>query len=251
MMQPSLSPHRILSKLDEHLHRNDYGSAEQYLLRCLEEATTAENQRVQLLVRNELMGLYRKLGQKDRALAMMQGALDTVECLGAEHPLEAATTYLNAATVCKAFGAAAQGLPLFEKAQSIYERALPSDDQRLAGLYNNMALALTDLGRFDEADAYNHKAITIMLRHADGAPEAAISYLNLASNAEAQLGLEAAETIIGAHLHTAQELLERHQNRDGNYAFVCEKCASVFGYYGYFAYAKELSERAKKIYEGP
>jgi hypothetical protein len=38
--------------------------------------------------------------------------------------------------------------------------------------------------------------------------------------------------------------------RDGYYAFVCEKCASVFAYYGDFLYAEELEERAKRIYEG-
>ena len=245
-----LSIDRILTKLDEHLHRNDYVGAERHLLYWLEEARLANDGRAQLLVCNELMGLYRKQGQEEEAVRMMQTALDTVEQLGIGQQVGAATTYLNAATVCKAFGRAAQGLPLFEKARTIYERELEPTDHRLAGLYNNMALALTDVRRYDEAEALNRRAIDIMLTHPDGAPEAAITYLNMASAAEAQLGLEAAEETIATHLQTARALLEGHQSRDGNYAFVCEKCATVFGYYGHFAYAKELSERARDIYEG-
>ena len=37
--------------------------------------------------------------------------------------------------------------------------------------------------------------------------------------------------------------------RDGYYAFVCEKCAPTFDYYGWFLIADDLKERAKTIYE--
>ena len=37
--------------------------------------------------------------------------------------------------------------------------------------------------------------------------------------------------------------------RDGYYAFVCEKCAPAFSYYGYFLAAEELKQRAEEIYE--
>ena len=38
--------------------------------------------------------------------------------------------------------------------------------------------------------------------------------------------------------------------RNGYYAFVCEKCAPVFGYYGYFLTERELKRRAREIYDG-
>ena len=50
-------------------------------------------------------------------------------------------------------------------------------------------------------------------------------------------------------LNKAIKILDEHKNKDGYYAFVCEKCASVFGYYGYFAYENELKMRAREIYE--
>ena len=38
--------------------------------------------------------------------------------------------------------------------------------------------------------------------------------------------------------------------RDGYYAFVCEKCAPAFEYYGWFLDAERLKQEAKRIYEG-
>jgi hypothetical protein len=113
-----------------------------------------------------------------------------------------------------------------------------------------MALALVDLCRFAQARAYNEKAISVMQNTPDGALEVAITYLNMASAAEAEQGLEHAEQTIAAYVEKAWSILENPPKRDGYYAFVCEKCATVFGYYGYFYYEKELSERARRIYAG-
>ncbi|MBQ7384455.1 MAG: tetratricopeptide repeat protein, partial [Clostridia bacterium] len=159
-------------------------------------------------------------------------------------------TFLNCATVYKAFDMAERSLPLFERAREIYERELEGNDSRIAGLYNNMALTLVDLGRFSEADELYKNAISIMEKAERGGLEVAITYLNMASAAEAERGMLEAEALISEYLERAEALLEAHPTRDGYYAFVCEKCASVFGYYGHFFYENELKERARKIYEG-
>ncbi|MBQ9805782.1 MAG: tetratricopeptide repeat protein [Clostridia bacterium] len=244
----SISKDRILSKLDEYLHKNDYNSAERHLVYWLAEAINEGDTRAELLVRNELMGLYRKLGKEDEALACVSAALAKIEASGIAHQVGAATTYLNAATVYKAFGKADKALPLFETAKEVYERELDAGDDRLAGLYNNMALALVDVGRFKEARALYQQAIAILEQSQTGDLEIAITYLNLASLAESELGLEDAAELIDGYAKKAESLLEAHTPQDGYYAFVCEKCASVFGYYGYFYYAKELTERSRRIY---
>jgi tetratricopeptide (TPR) repeat protein len=113
-----------------------------------------------------------------------------------------------------------------------------------------MALTLVDLGRYSEADEAYRKAIAIMEKNAGGELEVAITYLNMASAAESELGLLDADETIADLLNKARELLENATERDGYYAFVCEKCASVFDYYGQFLYAKELHDRARRIYEG-
>ena len=250
MTNQPLSTERIISKLDEHLHKNDYISAERHLLYWLDEAKRIDDSRAELLICNELMGLYRKTGRRDEALAFARNALDTVEKLNISSTVGAGTAYLNAATVYKAFSMPEKSIALFERAREIYERELDSTDDRMAGLYNNMALTLVDLERYDEAEGMYKKAIRIMENSEDGAPSAAITYLNLANAAETRLGLVEAEEIISDHLARARELLENHKKFDGNYAFVCEKCASVFDYYGYFVYTAELKERARRIYEG-
>ena len=250
MANGCVSAERILGKLDEHLHKNDYAAAERHLSFWLSEARAAKDVRIELLIQNERMGLYRKLSQREQALACASAALSVVEEQGISQMVGAATTLLNAATVYKAFGMAEDALPLFEQARAVYERELAQDDTRLAGLYNNMALALVDLGRFQEAVLLYRQALQIVEAEENGAPEAAVTYLNIATAKEAELGSLAAEEQISLCLEKAKQLLEGYKERNGNYAFVCEKCASVFGYYGYFRYEKELKERARRIYEG-
>jgi hypothetical protein len=77
-----------------------------------------------------------------------------------------------------------------------------------------------------------------------------ITYLNIASALEKEKGLVDADAEISQNLDKAAELLDIYADAtDGYYAFVCEKCASVFGYYGYFLYEKELMKRSQSIYE--
>lgn len=242
---------RILRRLDSLLQNNDYSGAEKHLLYWLQEAEASNDRPVTLLICNELMGLYRKLGREADALCFSKKALKEIEEMNIPDNIGAATTYINCATVFKAFSLADKAMPLFEKAKRIYEEKLGGDDPRLGGLYNNMALALVDLMKFDEADLYYNKALSVMKAAAQGESEAAITYLNMASAAEARLGGEKAEAVITDYLSRAMELLDKNEHRrDGGYAFVCEKCASVFGYYGYFLYEKELKERSRRIYEG-
>ncbi|MBO5339175.1 MAG: tetratricopeptide repeat protein [Clostridia bacterium] len=246
----SISVDRVLGKLDEYFSKNDCQSAEKHILFWLDEAENEKDNRTKLLLKNELMGLYRKLSRRDEALATVSSALALVNKMGIENDIGAGTTYLNSATVYKAFDMAEKALPVFEKAQKIYESSLAENDKRLAGLYNNMALALVDLKRFSEAENLYNKAISIMRQNLNGELEIAITYLNIATLKENELGEVEAESIINEYLEKSTKILDSYQNRDGYYAFVCEKCASVYGYYGHFFYENELNKRARSIYEG-
>ena len=242
---------RVIERLDAFLAKNDYAAAERHLRYWEQEALAGGDDRGLFTVCNELMGLCRKLGQREEALAYAERTLALVERLSMTEHVTGGTAYLNAATVCKAFGDAAKGLPLFERAKAIYEAQLAPDDSRLAGLYNNMALALVDLRRFDEADALYQKAIDLTIRTPEAQGDAAISLLNRANLIEARDGLLEGNDAICACLDRAEELLnDPALPHDGYHAFVCEKCAPTFGYYGYFAFQKELEERAATIYAG-
>lgn len=240
---------RVIEKLDEHLGKNDYSAAEKHLLYWLDEAKATEDKRSELLILNELAGLYRKLSKEENAIDIVASLLLLVKEMEIENDIGAGTTYINCATVYKAFGKAEEAIPLFEKAKVIYESFLPDNDKRFGGLYNNMALGLVDLERYDEAYALYEKAVEVMKNNVDSDLEVAITYLNIASAKETQLGAVESEKIVAEYLEKAMKILDEHKERDGYYAFVCEKCSSVFGYFGYFVYENELDKRASDIYE--
>lgn len=242
---------RVLDKLDSLLRSNDYAGAKRLLQYWLSEAEFTGDDHGVLLMENELMGLCRKLGEKEQALKYAQDALNQVGKMDIGDNVGAATTYLNSATVCKAFGLPEDAINLFQMAKDIYERNLSPTDDRLGGLYNNMALALVDLKRFREAQELYQKALAVMQAVPEKEPEQAITYLNMATAAETEHGLSEAQPIIAELAQKAMDCMDIGKDRtDGNYAFVCEKCASVFGYYGYEDYAAQLNARSRRIYEG-
>ena len=241
---------RMMEKLDEHLGRNDYAAAERHLDFWLSEARFNNDDQGALSVLNELMGLHRKCGHEVQAMEAVRVGLSLLDSLDLEGTVTAGTTFVNAATVYKSFGKAADALPLYRKAQDIYERQLSQEDGRLGGLYNNMALALVDEKQYGEARRYYEKALAIMANVRYGQLEQAITYLNLADLATAELGLLESEDQVNDYLDRAEVLLETPEvPRNGYYAFVCEKCAPTFRYFGRFAYADELKQRSDAIYE--
>ena len=263
---------RIIDKMDEYMSRRDYNSAERHLLYWLEEAKLGGDMQGQLMLRNELVGHYRKTGQKEPAMESAARALELLRKLDMESTITAGTTYVNIATACGAFGDHERAIRLFEKARTAYESSSQTETQLLGGLYNNMALTCTELGRCEEALALYEKAADLMGRVPDGELEQAITYLNMANTVEVQLGLEAGEQQINALVERAEELLEakgeellgkgeaaltdgtdlramkqEERARLGYYAFVCEKCAPTFAYYGYFMTAESLTERSEEL----
>ena len=95
---------RIIDKMDEYMSRRDYNGAERHLLYWLEEAKLGGDLQGQLMLRNELVGHYRKTGQKEPAMESAAKALDLLRELDMENTITAGTTYVNIATACGAFG---------------------------------------------------------------------------------------------------------------------------------------------------
>ncbi len=240
---------RIIAKLDEYMSRRDYTGAEKHLLYWLEEAKQGRDDRGRLLILNELAGHYRKAGRKEEAFRCAEEALALMAALGYEGSVTGGTTRVNAATVFSAFGESERALALFEKAREDYA-ASGTEPDLLGGLYNNMALACRDLGRFDEAFELFEKAMEMMGRVPGGKLEQAITCLNMADAAAAQQGPEAGRERIQSLVQRAMALLRSEDlPRDGYYAFVCEKCAPGFDDHGFPEEAAELRQAAKEIYE--
>ena len=267
---------RIADKMNEYMSRRDYAGAERHLLYWLAEAELGHDLQGQLMLRNELAGHYRKTAQREKAMESAGKALELLAELGMEKSISAGTTYVNIATACNAFGEYGRSLELFEKARAAYEGSNFVEPRLLGGLYNNMALTCAALSKYDEALDLYEKAIAVMAKVPDGELEQAITFLNMADAVEAGTGMEEGESRIYGLVERAEELLDskgrellrnpdgeasiletpgalrdlsaEERARIGYYAFVCEKCAPVFEYYGYFLAANELRERAEKIY---
>ena len=263
VLQP-VPQQRIVEKLDEYMSRRDYAGAERHLLFWLEEARAARDRRGELMLRNELVGHFRKTGNREQAFAHAEAALRLVDALGFGETISAGTTYTNVGTAFNAFGENARAAELFQKATRLYEGSPYTSPQLLGGLYNNRALACVALGRFDEADELYAHALEIMEDVENGQLEQAITYLNMADAAVARERREktaavvqdapvmsaACEALVESCLDKAFALLDTPSvPRDGYYAFVCEKCAPTFAHYGYFLADRELRERAQAIYE--
>lgn len=240
---------RIIQKMDDYMSRRDYEGAERHLLYWLEEAKLGHDHKGRLMICNELTGHYRKMNNKEKAIMWGQEALRLLTLLEMEDSISAGTTYVNVATAYNAFGENEQAMELFSKARTVYEASSMTRPDLLGGLYNNMALTCVALRRFDEAYVLYDQALTMMGNVDGGVLEQAITYLNMANAVEDELGLEAGEERICEYLDRASELLDTPSvERDGYYAFVCEKCAPVFDYYGYFLVGQDLTLRAEEIY---
>ena len=241
---------RVVEKLNEYMSRRDYAGAERHLNYWLEEATLGRDENGELLLCNELVGHYRKTGEKEKAFQNAQRALDLVRELNYGDSVSGATTWVNAATAYSAFGEQETALALFRKARAVYEARPETRPGLLGGLYNNMALCYTALGRYEEAFALFEKAMDVMGRVPAGALEQAVTCLNMADAVAAQQGLERGEGRITELLDRAETLLhDPAVPHDGYYAFVCEKCAPGFAHYGWFAASQELKKAAEEIYE--
>lgn len=246
----SVPQQRIIQKMNDYMSRRDYAGAERHLKYWLEEAKLGFDKRGELLIQNELVGHFRKTANKEGAFESAKEALRLLKELDFEENVSAGTTYTNIATAFNAFGENEKSIELFEKAKSVYEGNERTAPELLGGLYNNMALTFTALEKYDEAFKLYEKALEVMKRVENGELEQAITYLNMADLKEAMLGSEKAESVVFEYLDKAQELLDTPSlKRDGYYAFVCEKCAPSFEYYGYFLVAKDLKNRAESIYE--
>ena len=126
---------------------------------------------------------------------------------------------------------------------------LENRPELLGGLYNNMALNYAAMKDYAKAHGLYDKAMAVMEKVPNGVLEQAITCLNRANAIEDEKGLEEGESSINALLDEAEQLLDTPSvPRNGYYAFVCEKCAPTFSYYGYYLTAEDLKRRAEEIY---
>ncbi len=242
---------RIIDKLDILFAHNEMDEVGEVLRYWEKEARALNDDKGLLEILSEEIGYFRKVGDKVRGLSAVDEALFMLQCNENTSSVNNATIYLNCATTMKAFGKAEEAITYYEKARETYERLLPADDFRLAGLYNNYATALKDLEKYDEAREYFVKAIKLLEAKEDVYGEIAVSYVNLAHleyDAAYSKGEDADERVDECLDKAWKCLDDKNIKRDGNYAYICEKCAPAYEFFGYFMQKAELEKRANDIY---
>ncbi len=242
---------RVISKLDECFSKNDLDGARRLLSYWESEARAIGDRRGLLEILNEQIGFFRRTNEETPALNAVNEALEIINAENIEGTVSAATIMINAATTLKAFGKVLESEPIYDSALKIYINEGVTGF-RLAALYNNMASAKAEIKKYKAAENFYIKAMDILKSENAHTPEIAVSLVNLA-----HLYYDM-ETSGQAASHTPEETMEKALDilnspeipRDGNYAFICSKCAPSFGFFGYFVTENELLKRTEDIYEG-
>lgn len=212
-----------------------------------EKAKKLGDWRSELSLLGEICGHCRRSQERKKAMK----AIDRIYEIIREHRMgstvSAATVLLNAATTLKCFGEAGRSIPVFEQVSRVYSANLSPYDYRFAGLYNNMALSYADVGENEQAEKLFRAAMNIIEHCENPQNELAVSLCNLA---ELYYKQDAEDERVNECMEKAWEYLNDPKlPRDGYHAFTVSKCAPSFDYFGFFLYAKELKERAARIYE--
>ena len=238
----------VIKALDALYENGRESEAERFLEGKREEAALAGDWRGELSMLSELMGQYCRSKNKEKGLKSVEDGLRLIREHNLGQTLSGATVMLNAATTMKCFGQTEASIPVFSHVCRVYAQNLDPMDYRFAGLYNNMALSCADAGRYEEAERYYQLAMKIMSKLPAGENEIAVTLCNLAELYDRQ---DHEDMRIGQCMERAWEVLNTPGlPRDGYHAFNIAKCAPSFDYFGYFLWAKELKERAEKIYGG-
>lgn len=238
---------RIIAKLDSYFNRNDMDGAGELLRKWRDEAAALRDKNGELAVLSEMMGYYRKTRESERALESVSRGLELIDELKLDGGVSAATVTLNAATTLKAFGKAKEAIPLYEKTLETYGKLLSITDPKIAGLYNNYALALVDLKQYEKAEKLYKDAIQILKNTPEGENDIAVTYVNMAHMYDDWTG---DESKIEQCLDLAYSALSSNKlTQNGYHAYVCSKCAPSFGYFGYFLIDEELRKKSEELYE--
>ena len=171
---------RIIEKVDKFYERNQLGDAERLLVYWKDEAYNVKDKKGELALLNELLGVYRKLNDKTKALKTIDRCLLLIDKLYPEKNVSSATIMLNVATVYKSFNMGKKAVREYLQAEKIYLEKLPENDIKFAGLYNNLALALVDVKQYKKAEEYYLKAIEILEKVQGQTNDLAITYVNMA-----------------------------------------------------------------------
>lgn len=129
---------------------------------------------------NELLGIYREKGDKEKGVACCEELLDIFQ--GNHFPQDEnyGTTLLNIATAHRSFGNLTQSGNYYRQCMAIYADKVDPFDYRYASLYNNLSLLSSEEGNFDQSISYLEKSLHILEQHKEVEVQKATAHTSLA-----------------------------------------------------------------------
>lgn len=167
----------IQQQLDA-LYEESLDNAYAYMMDIAIKAMNEDNEDVLLFILNELIGYYRVTSQINEGEKVAQQLINILKLKGYEGTLQQATSYLNIATMYRAFGKFEQALALYQETEKIYLQ-LNQHDLRLSAFYNNYSLLYMQQKEYRKAIDLACQALKIVEEEKDYA-KMAVSYSNLA-----------------------------------------------------------------------
>lgn len=235
----------IIKELDSRFSENDMKGAGELLEYWEGQAQAIGDLRGEITVQSELMGYYRKMGEREKGLRSVERGLELLKACRVDNTVSGATVILNAATTMKAFGKAEEALPFYEKAREVLTRGLDKKNPLLAGLCNNMALALVDVGDFGRAGELYENALEILSGSASGLLDSAVTWVNMAHMYESEGKTERIADCMSSALLC---LCDTSIQESGYMAYVYSKCAPSFAHFGDGDTAAYLSKVSEELY---
>ena len=239
----------MISQVDRLHSRNDKEGAIRVLEEYRKNAESYGDYDGELASVSELLGAYRITGKREEGLKTADRCFELLKLSGIGGSVSAGTILVNCATMLSSFGKPEKALDCYTDACRCYSNHLPSDDERFAALYNNMASVYELQNDLDSAEKYYKTAIAVLSHNSEKQNcflDMAVTYINLAQLYTAKQNYEKIEECV----KMAEDILDSDTLERGYYyAHTAEKIAGGFGYLGYFMKEIELKERAKEIYE--
>ena len=172
---------QIYAKLQQFFAAGQTAEAEDFLIEMMKQAQQIDDYNSLIMLLNEMIGLCRESGQKEKSLAYGSQVLQLMQQLGLQDSEAYATTLLNIATACRAAGKHVEAYQFYMEVFPLYEKWLEPGDWHFASLYNNMSLLFQETGEYERAAECQGKALAV-LEAIDGRRfEGAVTHANLAT----------------------------------------------------------------------
>lgn len=265
---------QIYGTLQQFFAEGRMAEAEDYLIERMKQAQQIADYNSLIMLLNEMIGLCRESGQKEKSLAYGSQVIELMQQLDMQDSEAYATTLLNVATACRAAGKHVEAYRFYMEVFPLYEKWLAPGDWHFASLYNNMSLLFQETEEYERAAECQGKALAVLDALPGRAFEGAVTHANLATTLckiaeqegsediavqaakEAMLAIRSFEGLGVNDVHSAAALaaygdalmlLKQYEEACAFYADAMERIGRLVGRGESYERVAEKAERAKML----